>query len=187
MDIGILENVIDSHDMSIGGGSASAIAGSMAAGMIAMVCRLSVNKPQGLEPADYEAITAEADQLAADLLAGANADGQAYLGIKAAFKLPKDTEEQKVLRSRAVNEAAVRAAAVPRDNARLCRRAHELALSLIAKSNPACFSDLMSAKYLAYAGVKGCCLNIEANLGLIKDEEAAAGFQRDIAALKGFF
>lgn len=187
MDIGILRNVIDSSDTTVGGGAASALAGSMAAGMIAMVCRLSMKKPVGHTEEEYQKMAEEADTLAVKLLDGANADKAAFLKIRAAFSLSKTTEEEIAMRRKAVSDAAKIAASVPRDNGYNCWEVNQLAQSLVAKSNPACSSDLMSALYLSAAGVKGCCLNIEANLGLIKDEEAIAAFKQNIAEMKVFF
>lgn len=100
-----------------------------------------------------------------------------------AFKLPKSTDEEKAVRSAAVQAAAVRAAEVPRDNALLDLRVYELGMSLKGNSNPACLSDLTSALYLAEGGVKDCVLNIQANLGMIKDEAVKASLKDDMLSL----
>ncbi len=56
-------------------------------------------------------------------------------------------------------------------NARMNLRVQEIARMLKGNSNPACISDLMCAIYLSEAGLKDAVLNINANLGMIKDEE----------------
>ena len=185
MNLEILGKVIDSDDFTVGGGSASAIAGAMAAGMISMVAKLSIPKPVKLTNEEYESISAEADKLAKELLEGANKDTEAYCLIKDAYAMPKNTEDEKQLRTRAIRAAGKVAAEVPRDNGYRCKRANELALLLVGQSNPSCSSDLYSALYLSNAGVKGCVLNIEANLSLIKDERVLEGFNNDIEVLKG--
>lgn len=63
-----------------------------------------------------------------------------------------------------------RSAFVPKNNGYNNKRVYELVCRLEGSSNPACLSDLMSAKYLSESGVKGCVLNIQANLSMIKDE-----------------
>lgn len=185
MNLEILGKVIDSDDFTVGGGSASAIAGAMASGMISMVAKLSLQRPINLTAGEYENISLEADKLAKELLEGANNDTKAYCMIKNAYAMPKNTAEEKQLRTNAIREAGKAAAEVPRDNGYRCKRANELALLLIGQSNPSCSSDLYSALYLSNAGVKGCTLNIEANLPLIKDEKILEEFKNDIEVLVG--
>ncbi|MGD9567584.1 MAG: cyclodeaminase/cyclohydrolase family protein [Sedimentibacter sp.] len=184
MNLEILGKVIDSDDFTVGGGSASAIAGAMAAGMISMVSKLSMQKPVRLTIEEYEKISLEADELAKELLEGANNDTKAYCMIKDAYAMPKNTDKEKQDRTKAIREAGKVAAEVPRDNGFRCKRANELALNLVGQSNPACGSDLYSAIYLSNTGVKGCILNIEANLSLIKDENVLEDFNNDIEKLK---
>lgn len=184
MNLEILRKVIDSDDFTVGGGSASAIAGSMAAGIVSMVCKLSVNKPVKLTVEEYEKISQEADELAKSLLEGAEDDTKAYCMIKDAYAMPKSTDDEKQVRTAAIREAGKAAASVPRDNGYRNKRVNELALLLVGQSNPAASSDLYSALYLSDAGVKGCILNIEANLSLIKDEKVLESFNNDIEILK---
>lgn len=165
----VLDKIIDSDDTTVGGGSASALSGAMAAGMIAMVAKLSKKKPVNFTVEQYDAIAAECDALSAQLQQGCIDDTAAYCMIVDAFRLPKGTEEEKAARLAAVQKAAIRAAEVPLANARLNARVRELGAMLRGNSNPACLSDLTSALYLAEGGVKDCVLNIQANLGMIKD------------------
>lgn len=180
----VLKKVVDSDDFTAGGGSASALAGAMAAGMISMVAKLSMAKPVTLTEDDYKAISKEANELAKTLLKGAASDTEAYCLIKDAYGLPKSTDEEKKVRQQAVRDAAYQAAKVPEHNGFGCSRALELACRLEGASNPNCLSDLLSAKYLSEAGVKGCILNVEANLPLIKEEGRTAELKKAIEQLK---
>lgn len=181
--IDVLSKIIDSDNTTVGGGSASALSGAMAAGMISMVAKLSKKNPVNFTVAQYDAIASECDALAEKLQQGCVNDTEAYCMIVDAFKLPKSTDEEKAVRSAAVQAAAVRAAEVPRDNALLDLRVYELGMSLKGNSNPACLSDLTSALYLAEGGVKDCVLNIQANLGMIKDEAVKASLKDDMLSL----
>jgi len=185
MNLEILGKVIDSDDFTVGGGSASSIAGAMASGMISMVSKLSMQKPVKLTIEEYEKISLEADNLAKQLLKGAVDDTKAYCMIKDAYAMAKETVEEKQIRTKAIREAGKVAASVPRDNGYRCKRANELALLLVGHSNAAASSDLYSALYLSDVGVKGCILNIEANLSLIKDDNIIEKFKNDIDILKG--
>lgn len=179
----VLSKIIDSEDTTVGGGSASALSGAMAGGMIAMVAKLSRKKPVNFSVEQYDAIAAECDALAEKLQQGCVNDTQAYCMIVDAFKLPKGTEAEKAARSAAVQAAAIQAAEVPRDNAYLNARVYELGSSLLGNSNSACHSDLSSALYLSQSGVKDCVLNIQANLGMIKDEAVKSAFKDDMLSL----
>jgi formiminotetrahydrofolate cyclodeaminase len=87
--------VLDPVDNSTGGGTASALAGAMAAALVAMVARLSIGK-EGLEAeAFYRELGAEAQVLSDELLDGGREDSQAFMDVRAAYKLPKQTDEQK--------------------------------------------------------------------------------------------
>lgn len=171
MCIDILKKVVDSDDFTVGGGSASALAGAMAAGMAAMVAKLSIAKPVNLSIEEYKEIAKEADELAAELLSGAEKDTQAYCMIKDAYALPQAIDEEKEQRKQAIRDAAYQAALVPKQNGYANKRVCDLVNKLEGSSNLNCLSDLMSAKYLAESGVKGCILNIQANLSMIKDED----------------
>lgn len=179
----VLNKIIDSDDTTVGGGSASALSGAMAAGIISMVAKLSKKKPVNFTVEQYDAIALECDQLAVSLQQGSISDTKAYCMIVDAFKLPKETDEEKAIRSAAVQTAAICAAEVPRDNGRLNARVHALGAMMKGNSNPACLSDLTSALYLSEGGVKDCVLNIQANLGLIKDESICQVLKNDMLDL----
>lgn len=183
MYLDVFEKVVDSNDFTVGGGSASALAGAMAAGMASMVAKLSMAKPVNLTAADYEAISKEADELAQKLLKGAEKDTEAYCMIKDAYALPKSTDAEKEIRKQAVRDAAYQAALVPKLNGYDNKRVYELVCRLEGSSNPNCLSDLMSAKYLSESGVKGCILNIQANLSMIRDEARTKEMEEAMAEL----
>ena len=184
-DSHIMDQIIDSKDFTTGGGSASAMAGAMAAGLVAMVARLSMNKQYGLCDEKYEEIAQEADIIAQDLLLGAKQDAQAYMLIKKAYMLPKDTEDEKKIRRQIIQNAGIEAASVPMGNAIKCKKIYKFCCMLKGKSNPNASSDLLGAEGLSKAGVEGCVLNIEANLSLIKDENIRMEFKRQADELRG--
>lgn len=170
----VLQKIFDSKDFTAGGGAASALSAAMAASLVAMVCRLSIGKNLGLSDKEFEEIADEMDQVSLDLRQGAIKDYEAFLGIKAAYALPKQTEEEKARRKLAIGKAAYAAADVPRQNARLAMKVVEAAMRLGGRSNANAASDLKVGSDLAKASVEGFLANIRANLGLIKDEESVA-------------
>jgi formiminotetrahydrofolate cyclodeaminase len=163
--------VLDATDNSTGGGTASSVAGAMAAGLAAMVARLSMGKKELAPRQHYESIAVEAEKLSADLFNGGHEDATAFDGVRAAYRLPKDTAEDKVARSRAIQEAMIYAAEVPLANAERCSRILELCRSLEKSYNTNAASDLECADHLATAGLQGCATNVRINLPYIKDPE----------------
>ena len=177
----ILDKILDSRDVTVGGGSASALAGAMAAGLAGMVARLSAAKDYGLPPEECERVAAELDALSATLLEGSAADAEAYGLIKAAYQIPREDKQR---RSDAIQAAAVRAADVPLSNGTACGRVRDLGQKLLGRSNPNAGSDLAVGIALARVGVAGCVANVRANLGLIKAEDLKQDYERKIATLE---
>lgn len=182
----VFDKVIDSFNATVGGGSASAIAGAMAAGLIGMVARLSTKKDYGLPSDRYLEIAKEADNLVIELLFGSEEDTQAFCLIKDAFALPKTTDEEKAKRNAAIEEAGIKAATVPKNNAYKCKQVFDLAMLLKGKSNSNAASDLEIGDSLCNVAILGCISNIEANLSLIKDERIRTEFKKDINFLKTY-
>jgi methenyltetrahydrofolate cyclohydrolase len=165
--------VLDPADNSTGGGTASAIAGSMAAALVAMVARLSLGK-HGLEPdIYYNDIIGEAEQLSRKLFDGAREDAESFHDIMTARRMPKGSDEEKSARGLAVQRATIRATETPLANTESCRRVIELVGKLEGHSNTNAASDLQCAGFLAHAGLKGCLANVAINLPCIRDSGLA--------------
>lgn len=180
----ILDKIIDSKNTTVGGGAASALAGAQAAGLAGMAARLSAGKGLGLTDERCLALAEELDIIAEKLKLGAINDEEAFLRIKEAFAMPKSNENEMALRRAAIGEAALTAANVPLHNGRLAVRVWEIINELDGRYNPATASDFECAKMLAQMAITGCALNVDANLPLIKNQEAAAALAEASASLK---
>ena len=174
----MLARVLDATDATVGGGSASALAGAMAAGLTGMVARLSAGRGLELSDARYHGCAVEADVLGAALLSGAGDDAEAYGLVKAAYGLPRETAAQAEARQAAIQDALIAAAAAPLDNARRALRVREICRELAGRSNAATASDLDVAVVLADAAVAGCLLNVDINLEALPGSPAAARLRR---------
>jgi formiminotetrahydrofolate cyclodeaminase len=176
--------VLDPSDNSTGGGTASAVAGAMAGALVAMVARLSLGK-EGMESESfYRELGASAETLSTELFNGGHEDSQAFESVRRAFRLPKDSDEEKSVRREAIQAAWIHAARVPLANAQRCRQVLELGAQLRDRSNPNAASDLACAMYLARAGMFGCLENVEINLPAIKDTQVAAELTERVSALR---
>lgn len=180
-DIEAFLKVLDPEDNETGGGTASAVAGAMAAGLVGLVARVSVGK-QDLEPESYyREIDTAARSLTLDLFRGAREDSRAFGAVMRAFGLPKGTDAEKESRSAAIQAGMVGAARVPLVNAERCARALALVGRLDGRSNPNAASDLACARSLATTALQGCLANVEVNLMSIKD----ASVRSELAELAG--
>lgn len=165
------KRVLDPTDNSTGGGSAAAIAGGMAASLVAMVARLSA-RPEAEEPEQfYLEIASNGARLSQELLAGSHEDAAAFDAVVAAYRLPKGSDEELSARRAAIQAAFIRATRVPLANAARCAQALRLVVALEGRSNPRAESDLICARRLGAAALHGCLANVEINLPGIKDED----------------
>ena len=146
-----------------GGGSASALCGAQGAGLCAMVAALTLGKKKYEEHQELcRDVYEQARTLSERMCALIDEDTEAFNRVSAAFKLPKDTDEDKAARKTAIAEATLGATMVPLDTLHRAHDGLELAKMLIGKSNTNCASD-----------IGGAWLNILINLGGIADAEKA--------------
>ena len=172
-----MDKILDSGDATVGGGSASALAAAMAAGLGGMAARLSAGKNLGLTDAEYFQMADRLDVLAGQLVEGSIRDAAAFAEISSAFKLPRAGEAEKSFRAQAVSQAAVSAASAPLDNAALALELKDLLDQLIGRHNTGAESDLFIGRRFLDVALYGFAANIRANLGLIKDEAVREKFR----------
>ena len=98
--------------------------------------------------------------------------------------MPKETDEDKALRSAAIQAGLAGATVVPLQNGERCAEVIQLFERLAPSHNTNATSDLEVGRRLAAAGVAGCIDNVEINLSSIKDDGIRGGFERRLQALK---
>lgn len=162
---------VSSESPAPGGGSVSALMGSLAAALATMVANLTVGK-KGYEAAwqDLSALAEEGQRVKDALLRAVDEDTEAFNRVMDAMRLPKGTPDQNEARSIAVEQANKHAAEVPLRTARLCLDALHLAARAAERGNVNSASDAGVAALAARAGVEGAVLNVRINLGSIADE-----------------
>ncbi len=153
-----------------GGGSAAALAGTLAAALVAMVARLTVGrKPYAAVDAQARDILDEADRLRAELRRLVDEDATAYEGVSRAYKIPK-LDPQRV---QAVDEALLAAARPPAEVVKLGRRVLALAQTIEHIGNKNAVSDARVAAMLATTAIDGATENVNANLAGMSDQARA--------------
>ena len=153
-----------------GGGSASALAGALAASLVAMVARTTATgKAFADRVEEMNEITGEADRLRDELLGLVDEDATSFDQVMAAFRLPKETPEQQAARSEEIQKGYQAAVHPPMLVCRGAVRLLELALQIAERGKPNAVSDAGVAALLAATSLEGAALNVRINLSSITD------------------
>ena len=162
---------VTGNDPVPGGGSVSALNGSLAASLAAMVANLTVGRKKYAEVNDeMEGLSARLTGLSAQLLNDVDRDAEAYDRVFAAFKLPKETNEEKAVRTEAIQRETKYAAEVPMEVARTVHAMLPLIDTVARKGNSNAVTDACVAVMCARTAVLGALLNVRINLTSITDE-----------------
>ena len=156
-----------------GGGTAAAISLGQASALTIMVCDLTIGKDKWSEGWP---IAEKAMLLAVKIMtrAGelADEDSDAFDDVMQSFRLPKDTEEEKMSRKQAIRKATLVATEKPFETAKLALDLLEVLPELAAKGNGNAVSDVGVAGLLASAACKGAIFNVDINLPGLPDDMA---------------
>ncbi len=154
-----------------GGGSVSALVGSLGAALARMVAGLARDKKgyEGVQ-ADLIQIESKAAAVQEQLLSLAEKDSTAYEAVVEAMHRPKGTDAEKAARVEAMQAAYKRATEVPLETMEACSEVLELAAAALEKGNRGATTDAAVAILLAEAGLRGASLNARINLASIRDE-----------------
>ena len=157
-----------------GGGSAAAYAGAAAAALAAMVARLTLGKKKyaGVERQMQEVLE-HAEALRASLTAAVDEDAVAFQTVMTAFRLPKETPEQELVRQETIQAAILQAALVPLQVARQLVEVMKLVEAVVEYGNLNAITDGGTGAELARAAFNGASMNIRINLDGLQDKESA--------------
>ena len=161
-----------SNSPAPGGGSVAALSGALGAALSSMVCNLTVGKEKYKDVQDeIKDVLKESETLRKQLTKLIDKDTEAFNDVMKAFKMPKETEEQKEKRKQAIQEGYKTAAAVPLETARTCEKILDIAMIIAEKGNESSITDAAVSALMAQAGVQSAILNVKINLSSIKDKQ----------------
>ena len=170
-----LLDVTAGKDPVPGGGSISALSGSIAAALTEMVAGLTIGKKKYAEVEEQMKQLAErVQQIRQQLILDIDPDSEAYNVVFAAFQMPKETDEEKAARSAQIQEATKIAANVPME---VARRVYSLLSDIeevVSNGNQNAVTDGCVAMMSARNAIIGALFNVRINLTSIKDEQYVA-------------
>ena len=171
-----------------GGGSVAALAGSLGAALTSMVGNLTFGK-KAYKELDEE-IKAEMDKNYKEVQNSikrlkeiVDEDTKAFDEVMEAFKMPKETEEEKKARTEAIQAGYKKALEVPLECAEECYKVLKLQNVFAHYGNANAITDIGVGALLAVTGLEGAILNVKINLKSIKDEEYRTSIEKKINQL----
>lgn len=165
-----------------GGGAAAAMNAAVGASLVAMVCHLTIGKPRYAEHealmrqtlAAATALRSQAVQLAAD-------DAAAFGAVTDAYRLPKETDADRIARTDAIQAALIGAAEVPLRTAAVAAAIIDHAGRIVDAANVNVLSDVAVAAASARAALESAVINVEVNLAAMRDAARRDGLRTQVA------
>ncbi|MEA4933184.1 MAG: cyclodeaminase/cyclohydrolase family protein [Lawsonibacter sp.] len=184
LQVSAFADLLSSDAPAPGGGSAAALEGALGAALTAMVCGLTVGKKKY---AEYQDLAVEsqkkAEELKAHFVDVMDRDTEAFNVVSAAFGMPKGTDEEKAIRSGAIQNGLKGCTKTPFEMMELAVETLELTASILGKSNDSAASDLGVSALSLRAAIQGAWLNVLINIGSLKDQDLAADYRKKGEAL----
>ena len=131
-----------------------------------------------------QAVRVHAEKLREQLTYAVDDDAGAFEAVMGAFRLPKDTEEEKATRISSIQSATLNAAHVPLHVAEGAVKVMELALRCVEFGNSNAISDAASDAAMAQAGLTAAGYNVRINVAALPDPSAGEGFLSQVRALE---
>jgi formiminotetrahydrofolate cyclodeaminase len=168
-----------------GGGSVAALNGALAAALTEMVASLTVGKAKYAESEKemQEILIAFSDYREA-FLRGMDEDAQAFHLVMDALSMPKETDDQKIVRKEAMQNAFKEASRVPIETARLGMNLFPGIQAVVERGNQNAASDGLVAAMMARNAILAALLNVRINLQSIKDETFVIAMRKEVLELE---
>lgn len=179
---------VDSPSPAPGGGSVSALASALGTGLLRMVGHLTIPKKkfaklneevQSTFIRNHEKLKILENRLV-ELI---DKDTEAFNEIMEAFKMPKETEEDKVKRKKSIESATLKAIEIPENIADVALEALNMVDFVADYGNKNALSDVGVSALMLYAGLEGACLNMKINLSGLSDETSQKYYHAKITSL----
>ena len=163
---------IASSEPTPGGGSVAALSLAHAHALSLMVARLTLAKEKWVEGHDAAKASIELSEPALEeAILLAISDSEAFESVMSAYRLPKQTDDEKKQRSEEIRNATIGAALAPLNTASSAQKLLSNLEKQSASCNPNALTDLASASEMALSAAKIASLNVRINLEYIEGED----------------
>lgn len=159
-----------------GGGATAALHAAQGAALLGMVARYTTGEKYAEHAAVVADVIGEADALRAESLELAEKDAAAFTAVSDAYRLPKGEE-----RTLAIAAALVAAAEPPARVVEAAARLVSICETLLPIGNPNLLTDVAAAAEAARAALATARINVEVNLGGIRDDLTRDGLRARLA------
>jgi methenyltetrahydrofolate cyclohydrolase len=146
-----------------------------------MMCDITIGKPKyaGAEPR-LKQIRSDLSQFGARLRELIAEDAESFEAVLRAYRMPKDTDEQKSERASTVQTALRRAVDVPLETAQSSLNVLMLLRELADLGTPNALSDVAVGARLAEVAIRGASYNVGVNLDSLSDDGSEKGTRRRV-------
>ncbi|HAB50711.1 MAG: hypothetical protein A2315_14055 [Ignavibacteria bacterium RIFOXYB2_FULL_35_12] len=166
---------LSSNSPTPGGGNVAALCGALSASLGTMVCNLTIGKKKYLEvEKEMNELKEKLNVYTAKFISLAKNDNEAFERVMDAFKLPKETDEQKKLRTEAIEKSTFEAASVPAEVIKNCREVIPFLETISKKGNQSSLSDAGVAIAVIAGASEGAFLNVLINYSSLCEKQKAA-------------
>jgi len=167
---------LSSNSPTPGGGNVAALCGALSASLGTMVCNLTIGKKKYLDvETEMNEMKVKLNVYVDKFISLAKYDNEAFDRVIDAFKLPKETDEQKKLRIEAIEKSTLEAASVPADVIKNCREIIPFLETISKKGNQNSLSDAGVAVAVIAAASEGAFLNVLINYSSLSEKQKASG------------
>jgi formiminotetrahydrofolate cyclodeaminase len=166
-----------------GGGSVAALAGALGASLLAMVGEITLTKKKPEDKTAVEEALKLLGPMRERFVALIDEDAAAFEKVMAAFKMPKEEENEREARKAAIEEATIGAASVPLETARAALAALEAGEGLAEWGAKSAVSDVACGALCLEAAARAAAYNIQINVAGMEGAEARARFEGALAEI----
>ena len=163
-----------------GGGAVAALTLGHAYSLTSMVSRLTIGRDKWIEGHEIsEKLISLCDQGLEQSIQMAKDDCESFEEVMASYKLPRNNEEEIMIRKESIINSSLRATMAPFTIAQKALDLLILLPNLAKYGNANALTDLASASQLTQSAIYVASLNVKINISSISDKDAA-NFSRDI-------